>query len=222
VSGPTSGAASGACARLGILLSGRGSNFLALQAAIARGDLPAETALVVSNVPEAPGIRRAAELGLPNVTLPAKEFADRTTQEEAIVAALVAAHVEWVCLGGFMRLLSRRFLAAFPQRVLNIHPSLLPAFPGLHAQRQALLHGAKVSGCTVHFVDDGLDSGPIVAQRAVPVLDDDDEDALTARILEQEHHLYPESLRRLLVEPWRVEGRRVLFGAAGAAEPHAE
>jgi phosphoribosylglycinamide formyltransferase-1 len=213
--------ASGVRARIGILLSGRGSNFLALQAAIARGDLPAETALVVSNVADAHGIRRAVELGLPTATLPAGDFADRTAQEDAILAALVAARVEWVCLAGFMRLLSRRFLATFPQRVVNIHPSLLPAFPGLHAQHQALLHGAKISGCTVHFVDDGLDSGPIVAQRAVPVLDEDDEAALSARILEQEHQLYPESLRRLLVEPWRIDGRRVLFGAAAAVDAHA-
>ena len=200
--------------RLGILLSGRGSNFLALQAAIARGALPAVTALVVSNVAGAPGVVRAAELGLPTACLPAADYRDRGAQEEAILAALAAHDVEWVCLAGFMRLLSSRFLAAFPQRVLNIHPSLLPAFPGLHAQRQAIAHGVRVSGCTVHFVDAGLDSGPIVLQRTVPVHDDDDEAALAARILEQEHQAYPEALRRLLTEPWRVEGRRVVFAPA--------
>jgi phosphoribosylglycinamide formyltransferase-1 len=202
-------------ARLGILLSGRGSNFLALQAAIARGELPAITALVVSNVAGAPGLLRAAELGLPTACLPAADFRDRDAQEEALLAALAAHGVEWVCLAGFMRLLSPRFLAAFPHRVLNIHPSLLPAFPGLLAQRQAMAHGVKVSGCTVHFVDSGLDSGPIVLQRAVPVRDDDDETTLAARILEQEHQAYPEALRRLIVEPWRIEGRRVVFGECG-------
>jgi phosphoribosylglycinamide formyltransferase-1 len=199
-------------ARLGILLSGRGSNFLALQAAIARGRVPAVPALVVSDVTGSPGILRAAELGLPTACLPAADFPDRGAQEEAILAALAVREVEWVCLAGFMRLLSPRFLAAFPQRVLNIHPSLLPAFPGLHAQRQALAHGVRVSGCTVHFVDAGLDSGPIVLQRAVRVCDDDDEATLAARILEREHQAYPEALRRLLTEPWRVEGRRVIFG----------
>jgi phosphoribosylglycinamide formyltransferase-1 len=203
-------------ARLGILLSGRGSNFLALQAAIGRGELPAEIALVASNVAEAPGLVRARELGLATACLPAADFASREAQEEAILAALAAHRVEWVCLAGFMRLLSPRFLRAYPQRVLNIHPSLLPAFPGLHAQRQALAHGVKVSGCTVHFVDEGLDSGPIVVQRTVPVREGDDEATLAARILEQEHQAYPEALRRLLGEPWRVEGRRVLCGAAAA------
>jgi phosphoribosylglycinamide formyltransferase-1 len=210
------GAAAATPARLGVLLSGRGSNFLALQAAIARGELPAAVALVVSNVADAPGLVRARELGLATTGLPAAGFASREAQEEAMLAALAEHGVEWVCLAGFMRLLSPRFLRAYPQRVLNIHPSLLPAFPGLHAQRQALLHGVKVAGCTVHFVDEGLDSGPIVVQRTVPVRDGDDEASLAARILEQEHQAYPEALRRLLSEPWRVEGRRVLFGASEA------
>jgi len=138
-----------------------------------------------------------------------------------MVSALRDAGVEWVCLAGFMRLLGATFLRAFPQRVLNIHPSLLPAFPGLHAQRQALVHGVRVSGCTVHFVDDGLDSGPIVEQRTVPVRDGDDEAILAARILEQEHQAYPEALRRLLVEPWSVDGRRVRFGATAGGAPGA-
>jgi phosphoribosylglycinamide formyltransferase-1 len=203
---------SAAPARVGVLLSGRGSNFLALHAAMRRGELPAEVALVASNVPAAPGLARARELGLATAVLP-QGPQGREAQEEAVLAALVAHRVEWVCLAGYMRLLSARFVRAHRERILNIHPSLLPAFPGLHAQRQALEHGVKVAGCTVHFVDEGLDSGAIVVQRVVAVLDGDDEASLAARILEQEHEAYPEALRRLLTEPWRVEGRRVRFGA---------
>lgn len=203
-------------ARVGVLLSGRGSNFLALHAAMDRDELPARIAVVVSDVSEAPGIARAGELGLPTARLPRRDFPDRAAHEAAIVAALAEHGVEWVCLAGFMRLLSAGFLRAYPQRVLNVHPSLLPAFPGLHPQRQALAHGVKVSGCTVHFVDEGVDSGPIVVQRAVPVLDGDDEATLAARILAEEHRAYPEALRRLLTDPWRVEERRVVFGAAVA------
>ena len=212
----------GAPARLGILLSGRGSNFLALHTAIVRGELPAVTAVVVSNVAAAPGLERARELGIATACVPAAGFPDRTAQEDAILAALAAQGVEWVCLAGFMRLLSPRFVRAYPQRILNIHPSLLPAFPGLHAQRQALAHGVKVSGCTVHFVDEELDAGPIVVQRVVPVRADDDEATLAARILEQEHEAYPEALRRLLTEPWRIVGRRVLFAPAAAAPAAAD
>jgi phosphoribosylglycinamide formyltransferase 1 len=198
-------------ARVGILLSGRGSNFLALQSAMERGEVPARVAVVVSNLPDAIGLRHARERGLPAVAVGAAEAAGREAQEAAILEHLAAHGVEWVCLAGFMRLLSPRFVYAYPQRILNIHPSLLPAFPGLHAQRQALAHGVKVSGCTVHFVDDGLDQGPIVVQRSVPVRDDDDEATLAARILVEEHRAYPEALRRLLSERWRVEGRRVRF-----------
>jgi phosphoribosylglycinamide formyltransferase 1 len=201
--------------RLGILLSGRGSNFLAIHEAIERGELPAEIALVASNVPEAAGLARARELGLPAAALPHRGERDRAAHEEKVLKALRAAEVEWVCLAGYMRLLSPGFLAAFPRRVLNIHPSLLPAFPGVDAQAQALAHGVKVSGCTVHLVDEGLDSGPIVAQRVVPVLDGDTPAVLAARILEQEHAAYPEALRRLLTEPWELRGRRLVFLAAG-------
>ncbi|HVT18967.1 MAG TPA: phosphoribosylglycinamide formyltransferase [Thermoanaerobaculia bacterium] len=197
--------------RLGILLSGRGSNFLALHDAIESGELPAEIVLVVSNVAEAPGLARARELGLPAAALPHRGEPDREAHEEKVLAALCGAEVEWVCLAGYMRLLSPGFLAAFPRRVLNIHPSLLPAFPGVEAQAQALAHGVKVSGCTVHLVDEGLDSGPIVVQRVVPVLDGDTPVALAARILEQEHAAYPEALRRLLTEPWELRGRRLVF-----------
>lgn len=201
-------------ARLGILLSGRGSNFLALHAAVERGDLPARIALVISNVPEAPGLARARELGLPAVAIPHRGVS-RQTHEEKVIAALRQAGVDWVCLAGYMRLLSPAFLAAYPQRILNIHPSLLPSFPGVDAQAQALAHGVKVSGCTVHLVDEGLDSGPIVIQRTVPVLDEDTPATLSARILEQEHLAYPEALRRLLTEPWQVDGRRLLFVREG-------
>jgi phosphoribosylglycinamide formyltransferase-1 len=196
-------------ARLGVLLSGRGSNFLALHGAITRGELPAAIALVASDRPAAPGLLRAAELGLPAAAVPAE--ASRDSHERKLLAALAGAGVEWVCLAGYMRVLSPAFLAAYPQRILNIHPSLLPAFPGRDAQRQALAHGVKVSGCTVHLVDEGVDSGPIVVQRAVPVLDGDTAGSLAARILEQEHLAYPEALRRLLTEPWRLEGRRLVF-----------
>jgi phosphoribosylglycinamide formyltransferase 1 len=194
-----------------ILLSGRGSNFLALHAAIERGEVPARIVLVLSNVADAPGLGVARELGLPAVAIPHKGEPSRRAHEEKVVAALRQSGAEWVCLAGYMRLLSPGFVAAFPRRMLNVHPSLLPAFPGLDAQAQALAHGVKVSGCTVHLVDEGLDSGPIVTQRTVPVLDGDTEAALSARILEQEHQAYPEALRRLLTEPWTIEGRRLVF-----------
>jgi len=201
----------GGLARVGVLLSGRGSNFLALHAAMERGEVPARVALVVSNVADAPGLARARDLGLDAVTIPHRGYADREGHEEAVLAALRAAGVEWVCLAGYMRLLSRRFVDAFPERILNIHPSLLPAFPGLRAQEQALAHGVRVAGCTVHLVDAALDSGPIVVQRTVEVREDDDLASLTGRILAEEHRAYPEALRLLLVRPWRVDGRRLVF-----------
>ncbi len=201
--------------KLGVLLSGRGSNFLALHAAIERGELPARIALVVSNVTGAPGLDRARELGLPAVAIPHRGEPSRQAHEVKVIAVLREAGVEWVCLAGYMRLLSPAFVAAFPRRAVNIHPSLLPAFPGTNAQEQALAHGVKVSGCTVHLVDEGLDSGPIVVQRTVPVLDGDTPGTLAARILEQEHLAYPEAMRRLLTEPWRIEGRRLNFGSSG-------
>lgn len=200
--------------KIGILLSGRGSNFLALHAAIARGEVPAEIALVLSNAAEAPGLARARELGLPAEAIPHRGEPGRRAHEEKVIAALRRAGAEWICLAGYMRLLSPQFLAAFPGRILNVHPSLLPAFPGTDAQAQALAHGVKVSGCTVHLVDEGLDSGPIVVQRAVAVRDGDTPESLAARILEEEHRAYPEALRRLLTEPWRLEGRRLVFSPA--------
>jgi phosphoribosylglycinamide formyltransferase-1 len=196
--------------RIGVLLSGRGSNFLALHAAIERGEIPARIVLVLSNVADAPGLARARELGIPTEAIP-HHGQPRAAQEAQVLDALRRAEVEWICLAGYMRLLSPAFVSAFPRRIVNIHPSLLPAFPGVDAQEQALAHGVKVSGCTVHLVDEGLDSGPIVVQRAVPVLDGDTPRILAARILEQEHLAYPEALRRLLSESWRIEGRRLIF-----------
>lgn len=196
--------------RVGILLSGRGSNFLALQAAIESGEIPARIVTVLSNIEDAPGLAKARELEIQAEAIP-NQGQPRSAHEEKVLAALRREEVEWVCLAGYMRLLSPAFIAAYPRRIVNIHPSLLPAFPGLDAQEQALAHGVKVAGCTVHLVDEGLDSGPIVVQRAVPVLDGDTPRALAARILEQEHLAYPEALRRLLSEPWRVEGRRLIF-----------
>jgi len=201
--------------RLGVLLSGRGSNFLALHDAVRRGELPAEIALVAGNVDGAPGLERARERGLPVAVIPHRGEPDRASHEAKVIGALRGAGVEWVCLAGYMRLLSAGFLAAFPQRVVNIHPSLLPAFPGLDAQAQALAHGVRITGCTVHLVDAGLDSGPIVVQRAVEVLDGDTVETLAARILEQEHLAYPEALRRLLTRRWEIRGRRLVFAAGG-------
>ncbi len=198
-------------ARVAVLLSGRGSNFLALHGAMERGEVPAEIALVVSNVAEAAGLERAQALRLPTVCLPHRLESSRQAHEAKVLAALAHADVEWICLAGYMRLLSAGFVAAHPQRILNIHPSLLPAFPGLDAQRQALEWGVRLAGCTVHLVDEELDHGPIVVQRAVAVRWDDTAESLAARILVEEHKAYPEALRRLLEARWRVEGRRVVF-----------
>lgn len=198
-------------ARVGILLSGRGSNFRALHRAMAQGEVPAGIALVVSNRADAPGLAAARELGLETALLPHRGEPSREAHDTKIVAALLERGVDWVCLAGYMRLLSAVLIRAFPQRILNIHPSLLPAFPGLEAQRQALEYGVAVTGCTVHLVDAELDHGPVVVQRTVPVEDSDSVDTLSERILEQEHRAYPEALRRLLTRPWRLEGRRLLF-----------
>lgn len=198
--------------RLGILLSGRGSNFLAIADAIASGRIPdAEIAAVISNKPEAAGIEAARQRGLDARVIPSKGKA-REQHDEEVIAVLQEKQVDLVCLAGYMRLLSPGFIRAFPQRILNIHPSLLPAFPGVDAQKQAVEHGVKVSGVTVHFVDELLDAGPIILQRTVPVLDMDDEHSLAARILEQEHIAYAEAINVVLAGRFRVEGRRVIQG----------
>jgi phosphoribosylglycinamide formyltransferase-1 len=194
--------------RLGILLSGRGSNFLAIAESIRAGKLPGvEIALVVSNVAEAPGIAAAEQLGLPYAVLVSK--GRKRAEHDADVAALLRAHgVDLVCLAGYMRLLSPEFVTAFPHRILNIHPSLLPAFPGLDAQQQAFDYGVKVTGCTVHFVDDELDHGAIILQRSIPVLESDDAHSLAARILAEEHIAYTEAIARVASGEYEVRGRR--------------
>jgi phosphoribosylglycinamide formyltransferase-1 len=197
--------------RLGILLSGRGSNFEAIAASIAARRLDAEIAVVISNRAEARGLERAREMGLQAVCLPSRGV-DRQEYDRRVVEVLRRHDVELVCLAGFMRLLSGYFIREFPMRILNIHPSLLPAFPGLDVQHQTIEHGVKFSGCTVHFVDENLDAGPIVLQAVVPVLDNDTADTLAARILVEEHRIYTDAIRIVLSEQWRLEGRRVLVG----------
>jgi phosphoribosylglycinamide formyltransferase-1 len=195
--------------RLGVLISGRGSNLQAIAAAAAAGAIPAEIALVLSNRPQAPGLAWAAEQGIATCALPSAGR-EREEYDRALVAKLREAGVELVCLAGYMRLLSGYFLQAFPGRILNIHPSLLPAFPGLDAAQQAVEYGVKFSGCTVHFVDETLDGGPIILQAVVPVLPGDDVAALAARILVEEHKLYPEAIRLVASGAVRREGRRVV------------
>ena len=195
--------------KLGILLSGRGSNFEAIADSIQAGRLPAEIAIVISNRSDAPGLDSARRRGL-NARLIASKGRTREEHDAEVIAALTDAKVDLVCLAGYMRLLSAQFIRAFPNRIVNIHPSLLPAFPGLEGQKQAIEHGVKVSGCTVHFVDEHLDHGPIILQKTVPVLDTDDDHTLAARILEQEHLAYTEALRLLLADEVEVQGRRVV------------
>ncbi|HEX6466358.1 MAG TPA: phosphoribosylglycinamide formyltransferase [Terriglobales bacterium] len=197
--------------RLGILLSGRGSNFIAIADSIAAGRIRnAEIAVVISNKAYAPGMAVAEERGF-NAHVVQSKGLSRAEHDAQIVACLREHNVDLVCLAGYMRLLSPAFIAAYPQRILNIHPSLLPAFPGLDAQSQAFEYGVKVSGCTVHFVDENLDHGPIVLQKAVPVLPGDDEHALAARILEHEHIAYSEAINMVLNQPFEIAGRRLLF-----------
>jgi len=203
--------------RFGILISGRGSNMVALVEAATRGEIPAEPGVVISNVPSAPGLELARQRGVETLVLRHRDFPTREDFDRAVVEALRRRRVELVCLAGFMRLLSPLFLESFPQRVLNIHPSLLPAFPGLEVQRKALEHGVKVSGCTVHFVDQELDGGPIVVQRAVEVAEEDTAESLAARILEQEHRIYPLAVRWFFEGRLRVEGRRVRVLPPGGA-----
>ena len=197
--------------RIAVLLSGRGSNFEALADSVAAGRIPnTEIALVVSNREGAQGIEKARARGLETCVIPSKGL-EREAYDKLVVAALKEKKVDLVCLAGYMRLLSAYFVAAFPGRIVNIHPSLLPAFPGLESQRQALEHGAKFSGCTVHFVDENLDAGPIILQAVVPILDDDTESSLSERVLREEHRIYSEAVRIVLEGRYRIEGRRVLI-----------
>lgn len=196
--------------RLGILLSGRGSNFSAISDSVRRGALPAEIGGVISDREAAPGLAHARAMGYETLFLSAKGL-DRETYDRQLVGELRARRIDWVCLAGFMRIITPYFVREFRGRIFNIHPSLLPAFPGLDAQRQALEYGVKLTGCTVHFVDEGVDTGPIIAQAAVPVLPDDTVEELSARILQEEHRLYTEAIRLVLTGRYRIEGRRVLI-----------
>jgi len=196
--------------RIGVLLSGRGSNFEALADSVGAGRLPvAEIAVVVSNREGAPGIERATERGIAARVIPSKGL-EREVYDRQVVAVLREFNVDLVCLAGYMRLLSPFFVASFPNRILNIHPSLLPSFPGLESQRQALEYGVKFAGCTVHFVDENLDAGPIVLQATVPVRDDDTEETLSSRILAEEHRIYTEAVRIVLDGKFKIVGRRVV------------
>lgn len=196
--------------RIGVLLSGRGSNFEALADSVAAGRIPnAEIAIVLSNKPDAPGVERAKALGIAARAISSKGL-QREEFDRQIVAILQEYKVDLICLAGYMRLLSPYFVAAFPQKILNIHPSLLPSFPGLESQKQALDYGVKFAGCTVHFVDENLDAGPIILQATVPVHDEDDEHTLSERILREEHRIYSEAVKIILEGKYKITGRRVL------------
>lgn len=198
-------------ARLAVLLSGRGSNFEALAASCAAKNLPASIVLVASDKPDAPGLERARARGLSAVGLSAKELGGKAAFEGRLLELMAENRVDLICLAGYMKILSPDFVARFPYRILNIHPALLPSFPGLHAQEQAVRYGVRVSGVTVHFVDSGTDTGPIIDQKAVPLSKGDDGESLAARILPFEHQLYVSALRLVLLGGWRVEGRSVRF-----------
>lgn len=202
---------------IGVLISGRGSNLQALIEAQAEGRLGGRLAVVISNRAEAPGLARAREAGIEAIVMPHAEYSSREAYDRALAAALRARGVTLVCLAGFMRLVSQVLCDAFPHALLNIHPSLLPAFPGPSAQLDALAHGVKISGATVHLVTPELDAGPIVLQAAVPVLDDDTVASLAARILAVEHRLYPEAVRLVLRGRWRLDGRRVIVDASAGS-----
>lgn len=195
--------------RVGILISGRGSNMVALVDAMQAGRIQAEAAVVISNIAAAPGLELAARKGIPTAVVDHRRAASRDMHDRNLIEVLKLRGVDLVCLAGYMRLIGPQLLAAFPSRIFNIHPSLLPAFPGLHAQRQALAHGAKLSGCTVHVVDEQCDHGPIILQSAVPVLEHDTEETLAARILEQEHRIYPQAVALHYAGRLSVEGRNV-------------
>jgi phosphoribosylglycinamide formyltransferase-1 len=200
--------------RLGVIASGSGSNLQAIIDRCADQSIDAEIVLVLSNVPGAGALDRAAQAGIATALIDHRIFAERVDFDRAVVAALQVANVDLVVLAGFMRLITAPFIAAFPERIINIHPALLPAFPGLHVQKKALEAGARFSGCTVHFVDGGVDTGPIIIQAVVPILDGDDEASLSARILVQEHRIYPRAIQLIAEGRLRIEGRRVRIADA--------
>lgn len=195
--------------KLGVLASGGGTNLQSLIDQCQNQQIDAEIALVLCNNPDAGALERAAKAGIPNTCINHRDFADRQSFDQTVVKTLQEAGVELVVLAGFMRIISEVFVDAFPQRIVNIHPALLPAFPGLHVQKKALEYGARFAGCTVHFVDTGVDTGPIIIQAVVPILDDDTEETLSARILEQEHKIYPKAIQLIAEDRVKVEGRRV-------------
>ncbi|MDT8441037.1 MAG: phosphoribosylglycinamide formyltransferase [Desulfuromonadales bacterium] len=202
--------------RLGVLASGGGSNLQSIIDRCHDGSLAAEITLVLTNRPDAGALQRAARAGIAHQCIDHRQFSDREAFDRAMIDALRGAGVELVVLAGFMRIITPQFLDAFPQRVINIHPALLPAFPGLHVQQQAIDHGARFSGCTVHFVDSGVDTGPILIQAVVPILPDDDADSLAARILEQEHRIYPRAIQLIATGRVRIDGRKVIIDPPSA------
>lgn len=204
--------------RLGILASGSGSNLQAIIDRCADSSIDAEIVLVLSNVPGAGALARAEKAGIATALIDHRTFTARADFDQAVVTALQAADVDLVVLAGFMRIISAPFIAAFPERIINIHPALLPAFPGLHVQRRAIEAGARFAGCTVHFVDGGVDTGPILIQAVVPILDDDNEESLSARILVQEHRVYPRAIQFLAQGRVRIEGRRVRIADAAVVD----
>ncbi len=208
--------------KLGVLISGRGSNMVALLEGIRAGRIPAEVALVVSNKADAPGLAKAESFGVPTAVVPQKEYRKlgREAHDRAVVEKLREAGVEAICLAGYMRILSPWFIEQFPERIVNIHPALLPSFPGLHGQAQALEQGARITGCTVHFVDAEVDHGPTIVQSAVPVLPGDTEETLSARILEQEHRIYPLAVQWLAEGRLRVVEHRVVVEGEQVERPH--
>ena len=195
---------------LAVLVSGRGSNLQAIIDSIEKKDLPAEIGLVVSNVKDAYALERAQKQGIESIFMDPKSYPDRNSYEQALVERIQAKSVNLICLAGFMRVLGKHFIETFSGRIINIHPSLLPAFPGLNVQKRALEHGARFSGCTVHYVNEEVDGGAIISQAVVPIFDEDDEASLSERILEQEHIIYPEAIRLILEDKLTLTGRRVL------------
>ena len=204
--------------KLGVLASGSGSNLQSIIDQCQQNNIDAEIVIVLCNNPGAGALERAEKAGLPHACINHRDFADRQSFDQAVVARLQDAGVELVVLAGFMRIISEVFVAAFPNRIINIHPALLPSFPGLHVQKKALEYGARFSGCTVHFVDTGVDTGPILIQAVVPILDDDTEDTLAARILRQEHQIYPKAIQLIAEDRVQIDGRRVRIVSADTTD----